>query len=191
MAGNSKGTWTPQMRTAWTAKVAKIVKDMPKLMKGHKLGLTHAGLSTWEPPVFTSASPAPCNQPMDYMHSSSKSGMYSDSRKGNRGYNINDLLSDDEDSDDDLSYHSASMSEEQSPRVRPQRDMSMDAEYFQNLLAAQDDRLQSRLDQLFAMMRPQTNLEPSTVMDGVEGPTQPLYITHDQEDQYQFKVTWH
>ena len=46
MTGSSKGTWTQQMRTAWSTKVAKIVREMPTLKKGHKLGLTHAGLST-------------------------------------------------------------------------------------------------------------------------------------------------
>ena len=166
MAGTSKGTWTPQMRTAWATKVAKIVKDMPTLKKGHKLGLTHAGLSTWEPPVFTSTSPASCSQPIDPSQSSSKPGVHSDFRRSNRGYNINDLPTDDEDNDDDLSFHSSSMSEEHSPRVRPQRDMPMDADYFRNLLAAQEERFQNRLDQLFDLVRPHTNPEPPPVMEG-------------------------
>jgi len=73
MAGSSKGHWTMQMRTAWATKVAKIVKEMPTLKKGNKLGLTHSGLSTWEPPIFI-GTPTPLSRPIDNLRPAAKTG---------------------------------------------------------------------------------------------------------------------
>ena len=101
-----------QMRTAWATRVAKIVKEMPTLKKGNKLGLTHAGLSTWESPVFISTPSS--SQHMEDVSSADKAGYreHFASRRRNQDYNVNDLPSDDDEDDDDLSFHSSSMSEE-------------------------------------------------------------------------------
>ena len=168
MAGNSKGQWTPQMRTSWASKVDKIVQGMPTLKKGSKMGLTHAGLSTWEPPVFT-GTPLPPSQPLDETRSSTKPGTRERSppRRKPSEYNISDLPSDDEDyEEDDLSYHSSSMSEEPRRRVRPEPTNLVDKEYIQEILAQQELRFQNRLDQMLSRMIPTNNTEPSTVMEG-------------------------
>ena len=161
MTGSNKGTWTQQMRVAWSTKVAKMVREMPTLKKGHKLGLTHAGLSTWEPPVFT-GTPSLYSQPMEYMSSSSGTGNRSNSRRKQQEFTVNDLPSEDDD-DDDLSYHSSSMSEDTRTRVRPEPNHGVDKEYIHELLAAQEERFQSRLDQFFSRMQPTTSHESSPV----------------------------
>jgi hypothetical protein len=166
MAGSSKGQWTMQMRTAWATRVAKIVREMPTLKKGNKLGLTHAGLSTWESPVFISTPSS--SQHMEDVSSADKAGYRErlSSRRRNQDYNVNDLPSDDED-DDDLSFHSSSMSEEPRRRVRPEpSNLLVDKEYIQEILAAQELRFKNRLDQLLACMLPTKATESSTVMEG-------------------------
>jgi len=166
MAGSSKGQWTMQMRTAWATRVAKIVREMPTLKKGNKLGLTHAGLSTWESPVFISTPSS--SQHMEDVSSADKAGYRERfaSRRRNQDYNVNDLPSDDDEDDDDLSFHSSSMSEEPRRRVRPEPSNFVDKEYIQEILAAQEVRFQNRLDQLLSCMLPTKATESSTVMEG-------------------------
>jgi len=154
------------MRTAWAAMVAKIFRGMPTLKKGSKLGLTHAGLSTWEPPVFT-GTPSSSSQAFDEMKSSSKQGTRARSPQHRKPfeYTINDLPSDEDDDEDDLSFHSSSMSEEPRRRVRPDHATFVDKDYIQELLAEQELRFQNRLDQLLSRILPTNNIGSSTVME--------------------------
>jgi len=167
MAGNSKGHWTQQMRTSWAAKVAKIVQEMPTLKKGSKLGLTHAGLYTWEPPVF-SCTPSSSSQTFEELRSSANlwTGERSPPRRKPSAYNINDLPSDEEDDGDDLSFHSSSMSEEPRRRVRPEPSNLVNKDYIHELLAEQELRFQNQFDQLLSRILSTNNIEPSTVMEG-------------------------
>lgn len=167
MAGSSKGQWTMQMRTAWATRVAKIVKEMPTLKKGNKLGLTHAGLSTWESPVFI-GTPSPLSQPREDTRPTDNSEYRERPAPSRRSpnLNVNDLPSDDDEDDDDMSFHSSSMSEEPRRRVRPAESNLVDKEYIQEILEAQEVRFQNRIEQLLSRMLPTNTTESSTVMEG-------------------------
>jgi len=134
---------------------------MPTLKKGNKFGLTHAGFSTWEPPSFTRTTSM-------FKNTSSfpTSGERSDSHRKQQECNINDLPSEEEDSDDDSSYHFSQMYEEPRRRVAPAPANNIDNEYIQNLIAAQEESFQNRLDRLFTIIQPTTNTGPSSVMEG-------------------------
>jgi len=83
----------------------KIVKDMPTLKKYHKCGLTHEGFFTWKPPSFTGTT----SMSMQHTGSSSsaKYGERTEHHKKQQEFNINDLPSVEEESDDYFSYHSS------------------------------------------------------------------------------------